>query len=183
MNPVRRLLESEHEAERSFVADARASEVDPKGWPAPLLIFHLAQWRGRMRQALSDVRDGRAQTVPPKNTDEFNDTELPQGAGVSLDEAASRSDAALAAIINLYDEVGERPFAWNSSRTTTEAIIRNSVRLAQGQADGALSLLAEAISMRPELAAQAAIDSDLAPLYSDERFRAIVRQPLNQPER
>lgn len=126
MNSMRRLLELERETERQFVAHAEAHEANPKGWPASLLMFHIAQWRGRMRQALDDVRVGRPQTLPPENTDEFNDAELPDGAGVSLEDAAARSDIAIAAIIDLYDAVGERPFSWRISRTTTEALIRNS---------------------------------------------------------
>ncbi|TMD33974.1 MAG: hypothetical protein E6I95_07340 [Chloroflexi bacterium] len=126
MNSMRRLLELERETELHFVAHAEANESNPKGWPASLLMFHLAQWRGRMRQALDDVRAGRPQTLPPENTDEFNDAELPDGAGVSLKDAAARSDIAIAAIIDLYDAVGERPFSWRISRTTTEAVIRNS---------------------------------------------------------
>jgi hypothetical protein len=126
MNSMRRLLELERETELNFVTHAAANEANPKGWPASLLMFHLAQWRGRMRQALDDVRVGRPQTLPPENTDEFNDAELPDGAGISLEDAAARSEIALAAIIDLYDAVGERPFAWRISRRTTEAVIRNS---------------------------------------------------------
>jgi hypothetical protein len=214
------------EAERSFVADARANETAPKGWPAALLMFHIAQWRGRMRQAFNDVRDGRTQTLPPKNTDEFNDRELPEGAGVSLDVAAGRAASELTSIIDLYEALGERPFAWNVARTTTEAVLRGSyihprnhlyaylvengltdrahrvvedsvdelraaaappsivgtavynlavVRVAQGRIDDALSLLEQAIPMRPDLATQATNDADLAPLRGLERFRASAR--------
>ena len=125
MSAVRRLLESERETERRFAAVAKAHETAPKGWPASLLLFHLAQWRGRMVVALSDVRDGRQQTLPPENTDEFNDAELSDGAGVSLEVAAARCDEALASMIELYEAVGERPFSWRISKTTTEAVVRS----------------------------------------------------------
>src|SRR3984893_8182132 len=126
MNSMRRLLELERETELNFVTHAEANETNPNGCLGPLLMFPLAQWRGRMRQALYDIRVGRPQTLPPENTDEFNDAELPDGAGVSLEDAAVRSDNALVAIIDLYDTVGDRPFAWRISRTPTEAVIRNS---------------------------------------------------------
>jgi hypothetical protein len=231
MSDVRRLLESERETERRFAADAKAHETTPKGWPASLLLFHLAQWRGRMVIALSDIRDGRPQTLPPENTDEFNDVELSGGAGVSLEDATARCDEALASMIELYDAVGERPFSWRISKTTTEAVVRSGyihprlhiveymkengdtanayrlvekgvselrdagappapigtaiynlacVRVAQGKVDEALKLLEEAIALRSDLAATAAIDPDLAALRDHPGFRALVSV---QPER
>ncbi|HEX9097433.1 MAG TPA: hypothetical protein VF990_15190, partial [Candidatus Dormibacteraeota bacterium] len=91
MNAVSRLLESEREIERRFVARARTNQTDPKGWPAAQIMFYIAQWRMRLRNAFDYVHAGRPYTPIPTNIDEFNDVELPTGAGVSLDEAASRA--------------------------------------------------------------------------------------------
>jgi hypothetical protein len=96
MSAVSRLLESEREIEKRFVAGARAKETEPKGWPAALIMFHIAQWRERLRNAFADVDAGRPYTPIPANIDEVNDVELPTGAGVSLDEAATRADTELA---------------------------------------------------------------------------------------
>jgi tetratricopeptide (TPR) repeat protein len=126
MSAVSRLLESEREVERRFVAGARAKETEPKGWPAALVMFHVAQWRGRLRKAFEDVHAGRPFTPPPANIDEFNEIELPTGTGMSLDEAATRADAELASLIELAQAIGDRPFKWSITNTTTAALLRNS---------------------------------------------------------
>jgi hypothetical protein len=126
MSAVSRLLESQREIEKLFVAGARAKESEPHGWPAALIMFHIAQWRGRLRMAFEDVRAERPYTPPPANIDEFNDIELPTGAGVSLDQAATRADAELASLIELAHAIGERPFKWNITPSSTEAVLRNS---------------------------------------------------------
>jgi hypothetical protein len=126
MSAVSRLLESEREIERQFVAEAKATETHPKGWPAALIMFHIARWRGRLRKAFEDVHAERAYTPPPANIDEFNDIELPTGARVSLDKAATQADAELASLIELAQAIGERPFKWSITNTSTEAVLRNS---------------------------------------------------------
>jgi tetratricopeptide (TPR) repeat protein len=126
MSAVRRLLESERETERRFVADARAGETNPKGWPAALIMFHVAMWRERLRKAFDAVQAGRPYAPIPANIDDLNDVELPTGAGVSLDEAAARADAELASLIQLAQAIGERPFKWGLTSTSTEAVLRNS---------------------------------------------------------
>src|SRR5713226_6877005 len=126
MSSVRRLLESEREIERRFVAGARANETAPKGWPAALIMFHIAQWRGRLRNAFDDVHAGRPYTPIPANIDELNDVELPTGAGLSLDEAVTRAEGELASLIELAQALGERPFKWDLATTSTEAVLRNS---------------------------------------------------------
>jgi tetratricopeptide (TPR) repeat protein len=126
MSAVSRLLESEREIEKHFVAGARATETDPKGWPAALIMFHIAMWRERLRKAFDDVHRGRPYTPIPANIDELNDVELPTGAGVSLDEAATRADAELALLIQLAQAIGARPFKWDLATTSTEAVLRNS---------------------------------------------------------
>jgi tetratricopeptide (TPR) repeat protein len=126
MSTVSRLLESEREIERRFVAEAAVTETNPKGWPAALIMFHIAQWRVRLRNALADVDAGRPYTPIPTNIDEFNDVELATGAEVSLDEAATRADAELASLIQLAQAIGERSFKWDLASTSTEAVLRNS---------------------------------------------------------
>lgn len=89
-------------------------------------MFHIGMWRERMRNALNDVKEGRDYQRPPANTDEFNDAELANGIGTPLADASARADHLLAEIIELYDALGDRPFEWNISVTTTEAVLRNS---------------------------------------------------------
>jgi tetratricopeptide (TPR) repeat protein len=103
-------------------------EKTPKGWPAALLMFHLGMWRERMRDALTDLAEERPQTPPPpiEKQDEFNDTELANGIGTPLSDAAARSDHLLGEIIDLYAKVGDRPFEWYRWKTTTEAVLGNS---------------------------------------------------------
>ena len=112
--------------EREFVAEVRKSEKQPRGWPAALILFHISMWRERLRNALTDVRDGRPYPPPPENIDEVNDAEVASGLGVSLSDISERSDMLLASLIALSEQLGERPFKWFTARTTTEALLRNS---------------------------------------------------------
>lgn len=226
MKNVRKLLAAELETERQFVAEAAHESPHPTGWSAALLMFHVGQWRERLRDALSQVSRGQAYTPPPDNIDEFNDAELAAGAGSSFEEAAKRSESALVGLIALWDSMGDRPFTWYVANTTGEAVIRNSyhhprihiaeqfmergqaarghtileesaaelrkalapphilgaalynlacVRVAQGRADEALTLLEDALPMRPDLRSAADGDRDLTPLRNNPRFLAIVR--------
>ena len=126
MTDVRKALEAEREMEREFVAQVTRSETAPKGWPAALILFHLSMWRERLRNALTDVRDGRVYALPPEDVDETNDAELASGLGVSLSDIAERSDTLLGELIALSDQLGERPFKWYVSSNTSEALLRNS---------------------------------------------------------
>jgi len=123
---LRKALETEREMEREFVAEVRKSEKQPKGWPAALTLFHISMWRERLRNALTDVRDGRPYPQPPENIDEVNDAEVASGLGVSLADISERSDTLLASLIALSEQLGERPFKWFTAKTTTEALLRNS---------------------------------------------------------
>jgi len=123
---LRKALETEREMEREFVAQVRKSEKQPKGWPAALNLFHISMWRERLRNALTDVRDGRPYPQPPENIDEVNDAEVASGLGVSLADISERSDTLLASLIALSEQLGERPFKWFTAKTTTEALLRNS---------------------------------------------------------
>jgi len=89
-------------------------------------MFHMGMWRERLRNALANLSDGKDYERPPANIDEFNETELAQGIGTPLTDAAARADHLLAEIIDLYEKVGERPIDWSLSKTTSEAVLRNS---------------------------------------------------------
>ncbi|HSS61773.1 MAG TPA: hypothetical protein VLK30_10000 [Candidatus Limnocylindrales bacterium] len=156
LGAIRKVLEAERKVEQDFAENARQSEKAPKGWPAALLLFHLAMWRERFRERLNDLSEGRLPAPPPRNADELNDAELPNGIGTPLADAAARSDQLLREIIDLFDKVGERPFQWYSSTTTTEAVLRNSYmhpRLhlfdymrENGAVEGAIKLFEDAFS-------------------------------------
>jgi hypothetical protein len=123
---LRKALEAQREMEREFVAEVRKSEKQPKGWPAALILFHISMWRERLRNALTDVRDGRPYPPPPQNIDEVNDAEVASGLGVSLADISERSDTLLTSLIALSEQLGERPFKWFTAINTTEALLRNS---------------------------------------------------------
>jgi hypothetical protein len=111
--------------ERQFAAAAKDEPQHPTGWPAALLLFHVATWRDQLLNGLQQTERGDA-TAPPKDVDAFNAAELARGAGVSLEDAAGRSDRALTELIDLWKAMGDRPFPWYIARTTGEALIRNS---------------------------------------------------------
>src|SRR2546425_6253029 len=96
MKDVLQLLESERETERRFVGEAESEPNHPTGWPAALLICHIASWREQLRDRLGQLRGGRPITPPPQDIDAFNASNLARGAGVPLASAAERSDPGLA---------------------------------------------------------------------------------------
>ena len=126
MAAIRRALESERKAEQEFVETARGAESAPRGWPAALVLFHMGMWRERLRNALTNISEGKDYERPPANIDEVNEAELARGIGTPLTDAAARSDHLLAEIIELYVKLGDRPIDWSVSKTTTEAVLRNS---------------------------------------------------------
>ena len=126
MAAIRRALESERKAEQEFVETTRGAESAPRGWPAALVLFHIGMWRERLRNALTNISEGKDYERPPANIDEVNEAELARGIGTPLTDAAARSDHLLAEIIELYVKLGDRPIDWSVSKTTTEAILRNS---------------------------------------------------------
>jgi tetratricopeptide (TPR) repeat protein len=128
MRDPRDLLEIERELERSFVDEERAVAREVKGWPVATIFFHFAQWRERLRNALTEFHAGREYVPPPTpaEIDEFNDRELAGGHNVPLSEAYVRSDANLAALIELAAAVGDQPFKWNMTHTTGDTLVRNS---------------------------------------------------------
>jgi len=126
MQNVRDLLESERETERRFVLEAAGEAPHPSGWPAALLVFHLASWREQLRDGLIQASRGEVIPAPPNDIDGFNDAALARGAGVSLTDAAASAGGLLEDLIDLWATMGERPFTWYVARTTGEALIRNS---------------------------------------------------------
>ena len=78
-------------------------------------------WRERLRNAFTEVAQGRSFVHPSENVDELNDAELPEGIGTPLADAAARSDHLLGELIDLYQELGEQPFKWYAATNTTEA--------------------------------------------------------------
>ncbi len=90
------------------------------------MLFHVGMWRERLRNALTNISEGKDYERPPANIDEFNEAELARGIGTPLTDAAARSDHLLAEIIELYEKLGDRPIDWGVSKTTTEAVLRNS---------------------------------------------------------
>ncbi|HUZ86783.1 MAG TPA: hypothetical protein VNF26_07500 [Candidatus Baltobacterales bacterium] len=123
---VHEALESQRKVEQNFVAEALKSETAPKGWPAALVMFHLAMWRERLRNALADLAAGRPFAPPPENIDELNDAELVGGIGTPLADAAGRADLLMGEMIDLYGRLGEQPMSWLTAKTTSEAVLRNS---------------------------------------------------------
>jgi len=126
MKDVLHLLESERETERQFVAEATGEPDYPRGWPAALLMAHVASWREQLRGALIEASRREPVSAPPTEVDAFNAAELARSAGISLDTAASRADALLSDLIDLWATLGDRPFAWYVANTTGEALVRNS---------------------------------------------------------
>ena len=126
MSTVGEALERQRKLEQEFVAEAKRTERTPKGWPAALIMFHLGMWRERLRNALANFDEGREYVRPPENIDEFNEAELATGIGTPLGDAAARSDHLLGELIELYRKLGEQPFEWTTTKTTTEAVLRNS---------------------------------------------------------
>lgn len=126
MKDVLYLLESQRETERRFVAEAAGERDYPRGWPAGLLMAHIAGWRENLRRALIEASRGEPVSGPPSDVDAFNAAELERHAGIALEAAAVRADALLVDQIDLWATLGDRPFTWFSARTTAEALIRNS---------------------------------------------------------
>ena len=125
MSDPGRLLEIERELERTFASEEESLARQPKGWPAALIFFHIAQWRERLRNAMSEFEAGRGYEQPG-NVDELNDRELSGGQGLPLAETAARADELLGALMGLSATLGDRPFTWTLTKTTGDALVRNS---------------------------------------------------------
>jgi hypothetical protein len=123
---ITRLLEEQRETERRFVAEAHTESDFPGGWPAGLLMAHIASWRNRLRDSLIEVSRGLPVSRPPTDIDGVNSAQLARDAGISLEEAAVRAETRLADLLDLWMTIGDRPFSWFTAKTIGEALVRNS---------------------------------------------------------
>jgi tetratricopeptide (TPR) repeat protein len=126
MRNVRDLLEAEREFEQQFAVDVADEPKHPTGWPAALLMAHIASWREVLRGGLIEASRGEPVAAPTIDVDAFNAAELARSAAVSLEEAARRADTLLGDLIDLWATLGDRPFSWYIAKTTGEALVRNS---------------------------------------------------------
>ena len=126
MKDVLSLLQKQRDLEKAFVAEAAAKPEPAAGWTPTMTLFHLAKWRERLWNGLTEVAAERPVNAPPGNIDELNDAEMAGATGVSLADAAAQSDAALTSIIAMWETIGDQPFNWFISESTGEAILRNS---------------------------------------------------------
>jgi tetratricopeptide (TPR) repeat protein len=123
---VLELLQAQRETERLFVSEAEGKSDASKGWSPAMVMFHVALWRERLWNALADATEGRPVNAPPGDVDELNDAEMAGAAGVSLADAAARSDAALTSLLAMWETMGDQPFKWYMAETISEALVRNS---------------------------------------------------------
>jgi hypothetical protein len=119
-------LRKQQDLEKAFVAEAAGKPEPSSGWTPTMTMFHIAQWRDRLWNGLTETAAERPVNAPPGDIDELNDAEMVGATGVSLVDAAARSEAALTSIIAMWETLGDRPFNWYISETTGEAILRNS---------------------------------------------------------
>jgi tetratricopeptide (TPR) repeat protein len=126
MRDVLSLLRAQQALEAAFVAEMAGKSEPSAGWTPSMTMFHIAQWRERLWNGLSEAAEERPVNAPPGDINELNDAEMVGAAGVSLADAAVRSDAALTSIIAMWETMGDQPFKWYVSETTGEAILRNS---------------------------------------------------------
>ena len=126
MKDVLPLLKTEQETERNFLAEVEGKHEPTDGWSPAMMFFHLALWRERLWNALASASEERPVDAPQGSIDELNDREMKGAAGVSLADAAARSDAALTSLIAMLETMGDVPFKWYAAETVGEAIVRNS---------------------------------------------------------
>jgi hypothetical protein len=120
------LLQNERDLEKAFVTEFAGKPEPSIGWTPTMTMFHLAQWRERLWNGLTEAVADQPVNAPPGDIDEFNDAEMAGASGVSLADAAARCDAALTSIMAMWEAMGDQPFRWYISETTGEAILRNS---------------------------------------------------------
>jgi hypothetical protein len=120
------LLRKQRDLEIAFVTEMAGKPEPSSGWTPSMTMFHIANWRERLWNGLSEAAEERPVNAPPGDIDELNDAEMVGAAGVSLADAAARSDAALTSIIAMWETMGDQPFKWFTAETTGEAALRNS---------------------------------------------------------
>lgn len=126
MKDVLPLLREERDLERAFVAEITGKLEPTAGWTPAMTMFHIAQWRDRLWNGLTEAAAEQPVNAPPGNVDELNDAEMASATGVSLADAAARSDAALTSIMAMWETMGDQPFKWFTAESTGEAMLRNS---------------------------------------------------------
>lgn len=154
------------------------SEKAPKGWPAALVIFHVAMWRERLRDCLLTTSQGGTYQLTG-DRDEINDAELANGIGTPLGDAAARSGQLLSEIVGLLPKIGERPVNWFGERSATDAVLRNSYShprrhicdymIENGDADGAHKLIDDGLQEMQALSAPEYVTSILTELRESGR--------------
>jgi hypothetical protein len=120
------LLQKQQDLEKAFVAEMAGKPEPTSGWTPSMTMFHIANWRERLWNGLTEAAAERPVNAPPGNIDELNDAEMVGSAGVGLADAAARSGAALTSIIAMWETMGDQPFKWYVAETMGEAILRNS---------------------------------------------------------
>lgn len=126
MKDVLLLLQKQQDLEKAFATEAAAQAQPSSGWTPSMTMFHIANWRERLWNGLSEAAAERPVTAPPGNIDELNDAEMEGAAGASLADAATRADAAFTSIIAMWETMGDQQFSWFNAETVGEAILRNS---------------------------------------------------------
>lgn len=126
MKDVLPLLRKQRDLEKAFVAEVAGKPEPSTGWTPTMTMFHLAQWRDRLWNGLTEAAAERPVNAPPRNIDELNDAEMAGAVGLSLADEAARSNAALTSIMAMWETMGDRPFRWYLTESTGEAILRNS---------------------------------------------------------
>jgi hypothetical protein len=126
VNDILPLLQKQSDLEKAFVAEASLKPEPSSGWTPAMTMFHLAKWRERLWNGLTEAAAERPVNAPPGNIDELNDAEMAGAPGVSLADASERCEAALISIIAMWEAMGDRPMSWYVAESTGEAILRNS---------------------------------------------------------
>lgn len=126
MNDILPLLQKESDVEKAYVAEAAGRPEPSSGWTPTMTMFHLAKWRERLWNGLTEADAEQPVHAPPGNIDELNDAEMAGAEGVSLAEAGEQCEAALTSIMAMWETMGDQPFKWFTAETTGEAILRNS---------------------------------------------------------
>src|SRR4029077_1198268 len=89
------LLRAELELERHFIEEVAGGPEPPQGWTAAQVMFHLARWRERLGNALTEAAAGHPVNAPSVNIDELNDAEMAGAADVTLAGEGARMGAAV----------------------------------------------------------------------------------------
>ena len=166
MKDVLRLLESERETERRFIGQAESEPDHPTGWPASLLMSHIASWREQPRERFVQLRDGGPTMPPPQDIDAFNASNLARDARVPLAGAAARSDQVLAdldqgAVTNLPVDGYVSTLAWTQQHPKTAAAFIRAIEQGQEIANHDVSavqaIMAQNDKLPPQVTASMAV--------------------------